>query len=74
MTAIYHRTAGGRVTYIDCMTRDDVANAIARAGWEWSLEPRGFAKWPADRVRGEPVDIRSAADVEHSARTWDRMA
>jgi hypothetical protein len=73
MTAIYYRTAGGRVTYIDAMSRDDVANALARAPWMWSTEPRGFAPWPADRVRGEPVELRSAADTT-AAGAWKRVA
>jgi hypothetical protein len=66
MAAIYRRTLGGKVTFIDAMTRDDVAFAVARAPWEWSTEPRGFAKWPADRVRGDPVEPPSLAD------TWPR--
>jgi hypothetical protein len=62
---VYHKTLGGRVTWTE-LTRDEVAFAIARAPWEWSTEPRGFAKWPADRVRGDPVEPPSLAD------TWPR--
>jgi hypothetical protein len=62
MTVVYHRTLGGKVTFIDAMTRDEIEAAVERAPWEWSAEPRGFAEWPVDRVRGEPVELRSLAD------------
>jgi hypothetical protein len=63
MAEIYHRTASGRVTYIDAMTRDEIEAAISRCPWEWSAEPRGFAPWPATLVRGEPVTPPSLADA-----------
>jgi hypothetical protein len=59
---IYHRSRGGRVTMIDAMTRDEVEDAIERAPWEWHTSPRGFAPWPASRVRGVPVIPPSLAD------------
>jgi hypothetical protein len=52
---VYHRTFGGRVTFIDAMTRAEIEEAIERAPWEWHTAPRGFASWPAGRVRGVPV-------------------
>jgi hypothetical protein len=73
MAQVYHKTLAGRVTYIDAMTRDDVAFAIARAPWEWSAEPRGFAPWPASRDRGDPVELRSLADTT-AAGAWKRVA
>ena len=72
MNAIYYRTAGGRVTLIE-MSPNDVANALARAPWMWAESPRGFAAWPADRVRGEPVEIRSVADTS-AAGCWKRVS
>jgi hypothetical protein len=49
---VYHRTRGGKVTFIDAMTRDEIEEAIERAPWEWHTAPRGFGKRPASRVRG----------------------
>jgi hypothetical protein len=73
MAEIYHKTLGGKVTWIE-MTRDEVAAAIARAPWEWSIELRGFAPWPASRVRGEPVTPPSLADTAQPSATpiWNR--
>jgi hypothetical protein len=34
---VYHRTAAGKVTWVDALTRDEVEAAVARAGWEWSF-------------------------------------
>jgi hypothetical protein len=73
MTAICYRTAGGRVTYIDAMSRADVANALARAPWMWAESPRGFAPWPATHVRGVEVELRSVADTSASG-AWKRVA
>jgi hypothetical protein len=63
MAEVYHRSRGGKVTWIDAMTRDEVAAAVERAPHEWSLSLRGFKPWPADRVRGEPVEPQSLADA-----------
>jgi hypothetical protein len=70
---VYHRTFGGRVTFLDAMTRDEIAAAIERAPWEWHTAPRGFAPWPADRVRGEPVYPPSLADTAQprAPKMWD---
>jgi hypothetical protein len=69
---IYHRTFGGRVTFLDAMTRAEVASAIERAPWEWHTAPRGFAKWPADRVRGVPIVPLSVADTWPHSRIVDQ--
>jgi hypothetical protein len=71
---IYHRTLGGRVTWIDAMTRAEIEEAVERAPYEWSLSLRGFAPWPADLVRGDPVVPASLADtVKPSASSlWER--
>jgi hypothetical protein len=76
MAEIYHRALGGRVTWVDAMTRADVAAAVARAPWEWALSPRGFAPWPASRVRGEPVYPASLADEAKPSTSpvWDRTS
>jgi hypothetical protein len=73
MAEIYHRTLGGRVTWVE-MTRDEVEEAIARAPWEWAASPRSFAKWPADRIRGVPVIPASLADTAAPAQgsIWER--
>ena len=73
MTEIYHRSLGGRVTFTDAMTRDEVEAAIARAPWEWNTAPRGFAPWPPDRVRGEPFVPASLADTAEprGSSVWD---
>jgi hypothetical protein len=63
MAECYHRSRGGKVTFIDAMTRDEVEEAIERAPWEWATSPRGFARLPADRVRGDPVEPPSLADT-----------
>jgi hypothetical protein len=63
MAEVYHRTLGGRITFIDAMTRDEVEEAIARAPHEWSLSLRGFAPWPPALVRGEPVELPSLVDA-----------
>jgi hypothetical protein len=70
---IYHRSAAGKVTFIDAMTRDEVEAATARAPWEWCETLRGFAPWPPDRVRGEPVIPPSLADTmpAHRVKMWD---
>jgi hypothetical protein len=75
MTEVYHRSAGGRVTWIGDLTRDEVAEVVGRAPWEWSLSLKGFAPWPAGRVRGEPVTPASLADTMGSTRSsslWER--
>jgi hypothetical protein len=60
------------VTWTDAMTRADVEVAIKRAPHEWSLSLRGFAPWPADRVRGVPVIRPSLADTwPHRSKVWD---
>jgi hypothetical protein len=69
MAEIYHRTLGGKVTYIDAMTRDEVEAAIAGAPFEWSTSPRGFAPWPPHAVRGTPVIPPSLAD---EPKAWKR--
>jgi hypothetical protein len=72
MAEVYHRSAAGKVTFIDAMTRADVEAATARAPWEWSTELRGFAPWPPDRVRGEPVEPPSLADaMPRPSKMWD---
>jgi hypothetical protein len=69
---IYHRSAAGKVVWLE-MTRDEAAEAIARAPWEWHTAPRGFAPWPADRVRGVPTAAPSLADTLPSRnKIWDR--
>jgi hypothetical protein len=60
---VYHRTFGGRVTFLDAMTRYEVEEAVRRAPHEWSLSLRGFAPWPPSLVRGEPVVPPSLADT-----------
>jgi hypothetical protein len=73
MAEIYHRSVGGKVTFIDAMTHDEVADAIERAPWEWHSAPRGFAPWPADRVRGVPVIPPSLADrMPRGSSVWDQ--
>ena len=75
MAEIYHRTLGGKVTFIDAMTRDEVEAATARAPWEWSTSSRLFAPWPASRVRGVPVEPLSLADASPRATSiWKRAA
>jgi hypothetical protein len=70
---VYHRTAAGKVTWVDALTRDEVEAAVARAGWEWSLSPRGFAPWPPTLLRGIPVTAPSLADTLPSRnKIWDR--
>jgi hypothetical protein len=61
MAVIYHRTLGGKVTYIDAMTRDEIEEAIERAPWEWSADLKSFASWPAGRARGVAIDLPSTA-------------
>jgi hypothetical protein len=74
MAVIYHRTAGGKVTYIDAMTRDEIEAAIKRAPFEWSASPRGFAPWPPSLLRGDPVYPASLADEARpsQSKVWDR--
>jgi hypothetical protein len=43
---VYHRSASGKVTWVDAMTRDEIEAAIKRAPHEWHTAPRGFAPWP----------------------------
>jgi hypothetical protein len=55
----YHRSLGGSVT-LNAMGADERAFAVAHEPWRWSLSPRIFARWPADRVRGaSPMAARS---------------
>jgi hypothetical protein len=61
MAEVYHKTLGGRVTWVE-LTRDEVASVIERAPHEWAASPRGFAKWPLHTVRGVPVIPPSMAD------------
>jgi hypothetical protein len=70
---VYHRSAAGKVTWIDAMTRGEIEEAIERAPWEWNTAPRGFAKWPADLVRGVPVIPPSLADTAQprAPKMWD---
>jgi hypothetical protein len=74
VTEIYHRSAAGKVTWIGDLTRDEAAEAIARAPWEWHNAPRGFAPWPPTLVRGEPVYPPSLADEARpsQSKVWDR--
>lgn len=72
MAECYHRTAAGKVTWIDAMTRDEIATAVDRAPWEWNTAPRGFAPWPPSLVRGVPVTPPSLADaMPRSPKMWD---
>ena len=72
MAEAYHRSLAGKVTWIDAMTRAEVAAATARAPWEWSTSPRLFAPCPLSRVRGEPVYPPSLADTSpRSPKMWD---
>ncbi len=73
MSEIYHRSLGGRITFIDAMTRDEIEDAVKRAPWAWCETLRGFAPWPPDRVRGEPVYPPSLADTAQPRppRVWD---
>jgi hypothetical protein len=75
MAEVYHRALGGRVTWIE-MTRSEVAAAVAQAPWEWAIEIRGFAPWPASRVSGEPVYPASLADEAKPSTSpvWDRTS
>jgi hypothetical protein len=57
MPEIYHRTLAGKVTWIGDLTSDEAAEAIARAPWEWHTAPRGFAPWPAGRVRAQDHEL-----------------
>jgi hypothetical protein len=57
MAECYHRSRGGKVTFIDAMTRDEVEEAVERAPWEWATSPRGFAPWPAGRVRAQDHEL-----------------
>jgi hypothetical protein len=72
MAEVYHRSAAGKVTWIDAMTRAEVEAAVKRAAWEWSTSPRGFAPWPPELVRGEPIEPPSLADaMPRSPKMWD---
>jgi hypothetical protein len=57
---LYHRSAGGKVTYIDALTLDEAAAAISRAPHEWSTSMRGFAAWPDGPIVGELVELQTA--------------
>jgi hypothetical protein len=74
MAEVFHRTLAGKVTWIDAMTRDEVAAAVERCPWEWSLSPRLFAPWPASRRRGDPVYPPSLADTTQPSANpiWNR--
>jgi hypothetical protein len=75
LAEVYYRSLGGRITFIDAMTRDEIEAAVARAPHEWSLSLRGFAKRPPELVRGTPVVPASLADTMGSTRTsslWER--
>jgi hypothetical protein len=74
VAAVYHRALGGRVTFIDAMTRDEVAAAVERCPWEWAVELQGFAPWPASRARGDPFYPPSLADTAKPSTTaiWNR--
>jgi hypothetical protein len=74
VTEVYHRTAGGKVTYIDAMTRDEVEAAVKRAPHEWATSPRTFTKWPPTLLRGTPVIPASLADEARpsQSKVWDR--
>jgi hypothetical protein len=77
MAECYHRSLAGKVVWIGDLTRDEVAEALARAPWEWHTAPRGFAPWPPSRVRGEVFEPPSLADTMTGARSstsgiWDR--
>ena len=72
MAEIYHRSLGGKVTFIDAMTRDEIAAAVDRAPWEWNTAPRGFAPWPPTCIRGVAVEPPSLADTSPRASSvWD---
>jgi hypothetical protein len=70
MAECYHKTIGGRVTWVE-MTRDEVEEAVKRAPHEWAASPRGFAPWPAeiDRVEVVEVELSTAADGRQMSRT-----
>ena len=65
---IYHRSMAGRVTAIEMM-REEAAIAVGAAPWEWALGQRQFAPWPADLVRGEEVELRTAVPGRQMSRT-----
>jgi hypothetical protein len=69
---VFHRSLGGKITWIDAMTRDEIEAAIARAPWEWSADQKGFAPWPSHAVRGEPVIPASLADTPRASAIWKR--
>jgi hypothetical protein len=73
MLPIYHRSLGGRVTSVELLPAE-FACAVAAAPWEWAAYPKGFAAWPADRRRGEPVYPPSLANEAKpiAPSIWDR--